>query len=187
MLLDLFGDERGALMQLGRFDRPLPDGQVGAVTRPLRLLLGPRGREDETPQREQHLQLGQQAQRLLDAHRRERTLHSPYSFILRVSVLRWMPRISAAAPICPLVFASTRAMWRASTSASVSKPRAPVSGTAVSPARTSSGRCSARIVDPDATITARSITFRSSRTLPTHGWARSSSKARSVILGISLP
>src|SRR5438552_6049741 len=61
VLLDLFGDERGALMPLGRLDRAPPDGEVGAVTRPLRLLLGPRGREDETPQREQHLELGQQA------------------------------------------------------------------------------------------------------------------------------
>src|SRR2546425_3762915 len=143
-------------MQLGGLDRPLPDGEVGAVPRPLRLLVGPRGREDETPQREQHLELGQQAQRLLDAHRRERTLHSPYSFILRVRVLRWMPRISAAAPICPLVWASTRAMWRASTSASVSSPRAPVSGSSASAARTSSGRCSDRMVGPVATITARS-------------------------------
>src|SRR5437773_2946095 len=184
VLFHLLGGLDGALAQLRGLDRPFADGQIRAVARPLRLLLGARGREDEAPQRQQHLQLGQEAQRLLHAQRRERVPHSPYSFILRVRVLRWMPRISAAAPICPFVWASTRAMWRASTSASVSSPRAPASGSSASAARTSSGRCSARIVGPVATITARSTTLRSSRTLPTHGWPRSSSTAWSEIVRI---
>src|SRR5438309_1666111 len=175
---------RGALPQLGRLHRPLPDGQVRAVTRPLRLLLRPRDREDQAAERQQHFQLREEPERLLHAHRREGAVHSPYSFILRVSVLRWIPRISAAAPICPLVWASTRAMWRASTSASVSSPRVPASGSVASAARSSSGRCSAWIVVPVATMTARSTTLRSSRTLPTHGWPRSSSSARSEMLRI---
>ncbi len=103
VLLHLLGGLDGALAQLRGLDRPLADGQVRAVARPLRLLLRAGGREDEAPQRQQHLQLGQEPQRLLHTQRRERVLHSPYSFILRVRVLRWMPRISAAAPICPLV------------------------------------------------------------------------------------
>src|SRR5205809_6133398 len=185
VLLHLFGRLRGALAQLGRLHRPLPDGQVRAVTRPLRLLLRPRDREDQAAERQQHFQLREEPERLLDAHRREGALHSPYSFILRVSVLRWIPRISAAAPICPLVWASTRAMWRASTSASVSSPRVPASGSVASAARSSSGRCSAWIVAPVATMTARSTTLRSSRTLPTRGWLRSSSSARSEMLRIA--
>src|SRR5437868_3269369 len=119
----------------------------------------------------------QRRDRLRDPHRGQRGRHRPYSFIFRVNVLRWIPRISAAAPIWPLVWVSTRVIWRASTSARVSSAPSGRSGSVASSPRNSSGRCSARSTSSVATITARSMTLRSSRTFPTHAWLRSSSSA----------
>src|SRR5205823_10969338 len=165
---------------------PFSQREIRTRARPHRGLVRPRDGDQERAQGRERLELGHQRERLLDAHGR-RSGHNPYSFIFRVRVLRWIPRISAAAPICPLVCASTRAMCRASASANVRRPPCGRSTSVASSPRSSSGRCSARSVSSVATITARSITLRSSRTLPTQAWARSSPSARSEIAWIFLP
>src|SRR5207245_5758898 len=92
--------------------------KVGGGARPQRTLVRTRDRDEQGPQGVERLDLGKQAERLLDPDRRKRRLgHRPYSFIFRVNVLRWIPSSSAAAPICPLVCASTPPVWRASPSA----------------------------------------------------------------------
>ena len=96
--------------QLVGVDAALAQREVWAGARPQGPLVGARNGDQQRAQRGQGLELGHELQRFFDAHRRERGAHNPYSFIFRVSVLRWMPRISAAAPICPFVCASTRAM-----------------------------------------------------------------------------
>ena len=132
VLGDLVERLRHAARQLFRLHAALADGEIRAGAGTQRALIGAGDGDEERAQRCNHLEIGEQLQRLVDAHR-DRSgrgggrgggaarAHNPYSFIFRVSVLRWMPRISAAAPICPLVCASTRAMWRASSSASVSR------------------------------------------------------------------
>src|SRR3989449_10966735 len=103
--------------QLVGLNPPFAQREVRAGARPQRPLVGTGDRHEEGPQRRDRFELGEQPERPFHAHRRERRAHTAYSFILRVSVVRWIPRISAAAPLCPLGWASTRAMWRASRSA----------------------------------------------------------------------
>jgi len=101
---------RQAAPQLVGVDAALAQREVRAGARPQGPLVRARDRDQQRAQRGERLELWHELERLFDAHRRKRGGHNPYSFIFRVSVLRWMPRISAAAPICPLVCASTRAM-----------------------------------------------------------------------------
>ncbi len=93
---DVLRDEaehgRHPARQLPRLDGVLAHREIRPAAAPLQALVGAGAREQQAAERHERLEVGQQAQRLLDLHR-------PYSFILRVSVLRWIPRISAAAPI----------------------------------------------------------------------------------------
>src|SRR5947207_4876933 len=164
--------------QLVRVDAPLPKREIRTRARPNGGVVRPGDSDQQRAQGLERLELRHQCERFLDPNGRGPG-HSPYSFIFRVSVLRWIPRISAAAPICPFVWAITLPICRASPSASVSRPHWVRSASVASSPRSSSGRCSARSVWSVATMTARSITLRSSRTLPTQAWARSSSSARS--------
>src|ERR1041385_4240982 len=93
-----------ASQEVGR-DGPLPDGEVGGDAPPPILLVRRGTRQHEGPEGPDRLECGQQPQGPFD-------LHSPYSLIFRASVLRWIPRSSAAAPIWPPVWVSTRSEER---------------------------------------------------------------------------
>jgi len=113
MLGDLLQHVVEAAAELGRIDAALPQGQVRPRAGPLRARVGARRGHQEGPQRRQGLQIGKEAQRPFHAEGRHLAPgggQRPYSRILRVRVLRWMPRMVAAAPIWPPVCASTRVM-----------------------------------------------------------------------------
>src|SRR5262245_51564533 len=106
-----------------------------------------------------------------------------YLWSLLCSVLRLMPRISAARALLPPVCLRVRKISSRSASSTVvptGSTRSPsVADATGSVGVPSGGRCSARTRPPEHTLTARSITLRSSRTLPGHRCRRSTSSALS--------
>src|SRR2546427_571861 len=94
---------RDAVPQLLRPHAALAQREVRPGARPQRPLVRSGNRPEERAQGLERLEIGQQPESLLDAQGGQRLdhrlPHRPYSFILRVRVLRWMPRTSAAAPI----------------------------------------------------------------------------------------
>src|SRR2546425_1119352 len=94
---------RDAAPQFFRLHAALPQREVRAGARPERPLVGSGNRHEEGAQGRECLEIREQREGLLHPQRGDsldqRLPHRPYSFILRVRVLRWMPRTSAAAPI----------------------------------------------------------------------------------------
>src|SRR5207245_843755 len=94
---------RDAAPQFFRLHAALPQREVRAGARPERPLVGSGNRHEEGAQGRECLEIREQREGLLHQQRGEsldqRLPQRPYSFILRVRVLRWMPRTSAAAPI----------------------------------------------------------------------------------------
>src|SRR5882724_13031736 len=121
-----------------------------------------------------------------DLPRAERQTHANqalYLWSLLCKVLRLMPSTSAARVLLPPVCLRVRRISSFSASSTVvpigrtrSASVAAATGSLGAP---KSGRCSARTSSPEQTITARSITLRSSRTLPGHRCRRRTSSALS--------
>src|SRR2546425_5789661 len=104
------------------------------------------------------------------AERETHTRQVLYLWSLLCRVLRLMPRISAARVLLPPVCLSVLRISSRSASSTVvptgSTTSASVVGVTGATDVPSGGRCSLRTKSPAHTMTARSITFRSSRTFP---------------------
>src|SRR3989454_644033 len=91
---------RDAAPQFLRLHAALPQREVRAGARPERPLVGSGNRHEEGAQGRERLEIREQREGLLHPQRGDsldqRLPHRPYSFILRVRALRWMPSTSAA-------------------------------------------------------------------------------------------